>query len=135
MTNSIPVNEFVTDTMGMSNRLERRRLGPIARTVFEQTEAGRAVVHVPSMVFAEMLYLNERHRIEASLADVLHYLREYTSFREHALTLDVVLAAAQITDVPELHDRLIAGVARLLDLPLITNDPVIQASAFVRTMW
>jgi len=37
--------------------------------------------------------------------------------------------------VRELHDRLIAGVARLLSLQLITNDLSIQASSFVRTLW
>lgn len=49
--------------------------------------------------------------------------------------LAVVQSAAQITDIPELHDRLIAGTARTLDLDLITNDPIVQASAFVRTVW
>ncbi len=51
------------------------------------------------------------------------------------MSLAVIQSAAQITDIGELHDRLIAGTARLLDLDLITNDPVIQASAFVKTIW
>jgi predicted nucleic acid-binding protein len=50
-------------------------------------------------------------------------------------TLEVVQAAAQITDIPELHDRLIAGTARSLGLELVTNDPVIQASRFVKMTW
>jgi predicted nucleic acid-binding protein len=33
-------------------------------------------------------------------------------------------------DIPELHDRLIAATAMHLDLPLITNDPVISKSEF-----
>jgi len=40
-------------------------------------------------------------------------------------------AAFEITDIPELHDRLIAGTARHLNLQLITNDPEILDSAFV----
>jgi hypothetical protein len=47
----------------------------------------------------------------------------------------VLQSAAQITDIRELHDRLIAATARLLDVALITNDPVIHASAFVKTVW
>jgi predicted nucleic acid-binding protein len=50
-------------------------------------------------------------------------------------TLEVVQAAAQITDIPELNDRLIAGTARSLGLELVTNDQVIQASRFVKTTW
>ena len=47
----------------------------------------------------------------------------------------VIEAAAQITDIRELHDRLIAATARWLKVALITNNPVIQGSAFVNTVW
>jgi predicted nucleic acid-binding protein len=47
----------------------------------------------------------------------------------------VVQAASEITDVPELHDRLIAGTARHLGLDLVTNDGKIQKSAYVTTVW
>ncbi len=39
------------------------------------------------------------------------------------------------TDIPELHDRLIAGAARALKMELLTDDFAIQASAFVKTVW
>ena len=51
------------------------------------------------------------------------------------MSLAVIKASEQITDIRELHDRLIAGTARLLDLELITNDPAIQESSFVKTVW
>jgi len=38
----------------------------------------------------------------------------------------------EMTDIPELHDRLIAGTARHLNLPLITNDPELLDSTFVK---
>lgn len=37
-----------------------------------------------------------------------------------------------IDDIPELHYRLIAATARYLDAPIITNDPVIRKSKFVK---
>lgn len=37
----------------------------------------------------------------------------------------------EIKDIPELHDRLIAGTAKYLNLPLITNDPIILKSESV----
>ena len=46
----------------------------------------------------------------------------------------MLFAASEITDIHELHDRLIAATARYLDLPLITNDPVIRASEFVNIL-
>lgn len=48
------------------------------------------------------------------------------------LTSDIIKSAFEIKDIPELHDRLIAGTARYLDLPIITNDPAMLNSAFVK---
>ena len=59
----------------------------------------------------------------------------HPDFVEYPLNLRVVRAAQQITDIPELHDRLIAATAKALDTKLITNDLKIQASSFVQTIW
>ena len=37
--------------------------------------------------------------------------------------------------VPEMHDRVIAGVARRLGAPLITSDPLIIAANLVKIVW
>jgi PIN domain nuclease of toxin-antitoxin system len=51
------------------------------------------------------------------------------------LTVDIIKSAEQITDIPELHDRIISATAKLLNLELITTDTKIQNSAFVKTIW
>lgn len=135
MTASTPASEYVTDTMALVLRLESRRMGATAKTIFDGVESGSAVVYVPALVFAEILYLSEKGRISISLHDVADYMTRYPNCKEYPLSLAVVQSAAQISDISELHDRLIAGTARLLNLELITNDPVIQASAAVRTVW
>jgi len=86
-------------------------------------------------VFAEILYLSERRRIQLSLDQLAEYLKQFPRYREAAIDLAAIQSAAQITDIPELHDRLIAGTARWLGLALLTNDPAIQASSFVKTIW
>lgn len=135
MTNSTPASEFVTDTIGLVLRIERRRMGPTAKSIFDSVEAGNATVYVPALVFAEILYLSEKQRIGLSLRAVADYLKQYPNYIEYPLSLAVVQSAAEITDIRELHDRLIAGTARLLNLNLITNDSTVQASTFVRTVW
>jgi len=37
-----------------------------------------------------------------------------------------------IPDIPELHDRLIAGTAKYIDAPILTNDPIILNSKYVQ---
>ena len=135
MTNVTPRSEFVTDTMGLVLRIERRKLGPIAKSVFDSVESGNTMVYVPALVFAEILYLSERQRIGLSLHGVSDYLKQFPNCKAYPMDFAVIQSAAQITDIPELHDRLIAGTARFLNLDLITNDPAIQTSAFVRTVW
>ena len=135
MSNATPASEFATDTMGLVLWLERRKFSPTARALYESAEAGNVVIHIPAIVFAEILYLSERRRIQLALDQLAEHLKQFPRYREAAMSLGTIQSAAQITDVPELHDRLIAGTARRLGLALITNDPVIQASSFVKTIW
>lgn len=78
----------------------------------------------------EIGYLSEKGRIDVSIQDVLKYLSDFPNYSEQPLTFEIVAKSCKITDIPELHDRLIAGTAKFLDLELITNDPLIQASTF-----
>ena len=135
MTNATLASEFVTDTIGLVLRIERRQLSEKVKSIFDSVEFGNTIVYVPGIVFAEILYLSEKQRIRTSIDEVEDYLKEHPNYKEYSLNFAVIQSTAEITDIPELHDRLIAATARQLDLELITNDSVIQASAFVKTVW
>ena len=135
MTSSTHASEFVTDTMGLVLRIEQRRLPSPVKAIFDAGESGNATVYVPTMVFAAILYLAEKQRISLSLYSVAEHMEKFQHYQEYPMSFAVIQAAAHITDIPELHDRLIAGTARLLHLDLITNDPTLQASTFVWTVW
>lgn len=135
MTSATRASEFVTDTMGLVLRIEQRRLPPPVKAIFDAVGSGTVTVYVPTMVFAEILYLAEKHSISLSLPAVAEHLEQCQYYREYPMSFAAIQAAANITDIPELHDRFIAGTARFLNLDLITNDPTIQASTFVRTVW
>src|SRR5688572_2502940 len=134
MKNSTLASEFVTDTMGLVLRIEKRRLPPTTKLIFDSTEVGETIVHVPALVFAEILYLSEKQRITVSLDTVTSDFKQFSHYKEYPMNIGVIHSAAQITDIPELHDRLIAGTARFLNLELMTNDPVIQTSNFVKSV-
>jgi predicted nucleic acid-binding protein len=135
MSNSIQSSEFVVDTIGLVLYLEKRKMESRASEVFTAVEVGTTGLIVPAMVFAEILYLSERGRIVVDLTQVDDFLRRFPACKEQPLTLGIVQAASEITDIPELHDRLIASTARYLGLALITNDSKIQNSGFVNTLW
>lgn len=135
MSSFIPESSFAVDTMAVVLHLEKRRISQRVKVILNATLRGESTIFLPGTVFAKILYLSEKKRITATLADVLHLLAQNPLFQEIPLTFAVVSAASEITDIPELHDRLIAGTARSLGIPLITNDPRIQASRFVQTVW
>lgn len=87
------------------------------------------------MVLAEIGYLAEKNRIDTSLSELYEYCSEFPTVRIIAITKDVVTKCFQIEDIPELHDRIIAGTAYDRNLALLTNDPMIEDSKFIKTVW
>jgi len=91
---------------------------------------GEATIIIPAIVLMEVLYLFEKNRIPVGLLRSAE-LMESDNYQFEPLSLEILKTGSEITDVPELHDRLIAATARYFDLPIITNDPDICASEFV----
>ena len=121
--------------MALVLRLEKRRMPDPAKSYFEQAEAGQIVLFIPAMVLAEVGYLSERNRIDCTLRDVANYIATHETIQVYPLDLSVNQTAFLINDIPELHDRLIAATAAHLDVPLITNDPKIEESKALKTVW
>ena len=74
-------NSFVTDTMAIILRLEKRRLNPKVKSIFEEIEAGKSHVLIPAMVLAEIGYLSERNRIDTNLQEVASYCLTYPTVK------------------------------------------------------
>lgn len=83
----------------------------------------------------EILYLSERQRISVDLMTLKNFLAASQSYSVTSVGFDVVAASALIDDIPELHDRVIAGTAAWLNIPILTNDPDMTASRHVQTIW
>ncbi len=129
------MNEYVADTVGIVLHLEKRKSGAAAKQAMIEAETGNVLIHIPAIVFAEILYLSEKSRISLSLADIKKHLSKFPNFRPCNLSFEIIETAETITDIPELHDRLIAATAKYLGFELITNDSKIQNSTFVKTIW
>lgn len=135
MSSSTPRPTYSIDTVGLVLHLEKRRLGAEAQAILQQAEAEQATVYIPAMVFAEILYLSEKRRIGLTFTELFDYLQAQPNFVEYPLDQNVIRVAYEIKDIPELHDRLIAATAKVMEHPLITTDATIQNSAFVETIW
>ncbi len=135
MSNYTLADKYVADTVALILYLEKRKSGAIAEQIFDSAEHASTIVHIPAMVYAEILYLSEKKRISATLTDALDLIANFPNFKELPMNGDIIETASQITDIPELHDRIISASARFMNLELVTNDAKIQNSNFVRTIW
>lgn len=115
--------------------LEKRRMPEFAKRVFQDCLTGDVEMLISPISLAEIGYLSERGRIDTTIADVLGFIRDNAKITLTEMDGQTVVASFQITDIPELHDRLIAGAAVQKTAVVLTNDPVIRKSSFVESRW
>ncbi len=128
-------NQYVTDTVALILRLENRKFPEKVSNCFRQAEKGEGELYIPAMALAEIGYLSENDKIETDLQTAHSYISSNETVKEQSLTKEIVIGAFEITDIPELHDRLIGGTAYSMNTDLLTNDPIIHQSEYVNCIW
>lgn len=126
------MNKYVIDTQALIKFLNGVKvINENIDLILRKTDEGENIIIIPSVVMFEIGYLHEKKKIPISIVDVENIINNSINYVEEKLSINIIKSAFEITDIPELHDKLIAGTARYLNLPLITNDPVILKSSFV----
>lgn len=118
-----------------------KKLGKAARRYYERADrgTGNIAIYIPAIALVEVAEAVEAGRVTLS-HPFPHWVRLLFAlgpFVSADLTVEVILAADDLQDIPERGDRLIAATALVLDCPLITRDPAIFAGvdARVETIW
>jgi len=127
----------VTDTHALVWHLTGdSRLSDNARRLFEDADQGRETVHIPCILLFELTYLVEKKRIGLDLACVVSRLKGASNYRVEPMCIPVIERSSSISRdaVPDPWDRLIAGTALHLGLPLITRDSALRALG-IATVW
>lgn len=127
---------YVTDTHALIWYLsDQSKLGENAKSIFDAAEKGETQIVIPAIVIAEMYYANRRSSLFDNFWSSYERLRNSPFFQFELFTHTHVLDFDRDSAVPEMHDRIIVGVARRLDVPLITVDRQITTSRIVRVVW
>lgn len=98
-------------------------------------DAGGHHIYLSAITLMEILYLPEAKRINVRLPELIGLVSSSANYEIVPVNADVVLAAAEVNDVPELHDRIIVGTAKWLGVPILTGDEIIRRSRHVQTIW
>ncbi|MBM4465075.1 MAG: type II toxin-antitoxin system VapC family toxin [Chloroflexi bacterium] len=134
------MKRYVADTQSILWHLAKdRHLSRQARRIFGLVEKGRAQVLIPSIVLVEAVFLMQRRRIPEAQVSKLLELSEDAGASICVVPLNMAVAQA-VSDfgpvaIPDMPDRIIAAMARALNLPLITVDPIITDSELVEVIW
>jgi len=130
------MNDYVADTHALFWYLiASQKLGPKAKAAFDEAQNGQAFIHISSIVLAELYYINAKY------GSPINYSAEFQSLKAGSQYVLTPLDPEDIVDfdndlsVPEMHDRIIVGLARRLSAPLLTVDKAIAASNLVKVLW
>ena len=123
------MNKYVIDTQTLIRYLdESKGVNKKATAILEGADRWESLIIIPAVVVFEIGYLYEKNRIPISIHDIERLIEDAVNYQEEKLSVEIIKSAFEIMDIPELHDRLIAGTARYIDAPIITTDHVILKS-------
>jgi PIN domain nuclease of toxin-antitoxin system len=108
--------------------------GP-ARAIFVAAEHGETILILSAITIAELYFSDKKFGHFEDFTSVYEALKTRPEFEIMSFNADDVLDFDRDSGVPEMHDRMIAGLARRLDVPLIASDVQIVKSGVVRTVW
>ncbi|HQU84361.1 MAG TPA: PIN domain-containing protein [Pyrinomonadaceae bacterium] len=130
------MNEYVIDTHTLFWYLTNSPLlGKNAAVALDEADNGVALIHIPSIVFSELYFLNAKQKQIIDFQITFQQIKQSVQFISVPFEADDVLEFDKNSAVNEMHDRMIVGVARRLNIPLLTKDVNITSSGIVQTIW
>jgi PIN domain nuclease of toxin-antitoxin system len=112
-------------------------VGRAARRAFDRVDAGKGRIAVPTLCLFEIALLEERGRLALGMPfdEWCDLVERAPGLELHPLDRHHVAEARALGPLRDPFDRLIAGTAIALGLPLITPDSRIAASRRLPIVW
>jgi PIN domain nuclease of toxin-antitoxin system len=127
---------YVADTNALYWYLTSdKHLKPTAAEIFAAAERGETEIVLSVIVMAELFHMLRKKTLQEDFATIYAAIKRKPYFRLVSFRPDDVLDFERDRAIPEMHDRIIVGLARRLDAPMITSDSIITASGLVRIAW
>lgn len=98
---------------------------PQAARILREADSGEHTIHISAITLMEVLYLSQRRRIDLPLGELVERVKESPNYAIVPVGSEIVIAAEEVDDVPELHDRILVATAKWLGVSILTGDQVI----------
>jgi PIN domain nuclease of toxin-antitoxin system len=87
------------------------------------------------IVLAELIFIVENKPVQADLDKILSAIQNSPNIDFVDFDYESALQLRDLSEIPEMHDRMIVAAAIEYDAVLITFDKAITASGLVETVW
>ena len=126
----------VTDTHSLIWHLtEDKKLSKKASAIFTEADKGEAIIIVPTIVLAEIIYICEKKKSELKIKNVIDKIKDSLNYVPYNLNVEVLEKVIGLKDISEMHDRIITAIALITGAILITKDEEIAKAGMVKTVW
>ena len=127
---------YVADTHGFIWFLtDDKRLGKKAKEIFERADEGKVIIIIPTIVLAELVFICQKKNAAVKFKDVMDKINESSNYIHYNLDIKIISEITNLTQIPEMHDRIITATAKLNRSVLITKDPDIVEAGIIQTIW
>ncbi len=127
---------FLTDTHALLWHFTNSpKISQRAKGIFDKCEKGDCIIFIPSIVIAECLSIFDKKRITFDFKALFNRIRKSENYIIIPLDYKILLQMIETKEVSELHDKIIAATARLLDVPLITKDALLHDIDNLKIIW
>ena len=127
------MNVFLPDTHAVYwYEFDDPKLSKAAEQIFKEAEAGNAQLLIHPIVLAEFYWLLKKAGLEADFVPYVQFVETSPVYRFAPIVLADLCRLGAFSEIPEMHDRLIAIAADRLGATLVTRDAAIQACTQVR---
>jgi len=127
---------YVVDTNALIWYLTKdKKLTKAAAEIFAAAERGETSLYISVITIAEMYYANQKWKWFDDFVAAYRDMKEKPYFHVVPFLPDEVLEFDKDNAVPEMHDRIITGLAHRLEAPLLTSDPLIASAKLVEIVW
>ncbi len=112
-----------------------KKLTANAKAVIGAAEQGQTLLYISVISLAELYWILQKKPLAQAFAQIYAEMKAKPYFEFVGLEPDQVLDFTQDAAIPEMHDRIIVGIARRLKAPLITSDTAIDTANIVKIVW
>jgi PIN domain nuclease of toxin-antitoxin system len=126
---------YVADTVARTRHFsEVGKIGLKAKKVIKEAEQGKHTLFISVVSLFEIMYLAEKNRIKISLKNTVSDIQRKSCYSIVNLNTEIILKAETIKFY-ELHDRLILGTAKYLNLDILSSDERFDEVGDVNIIW